>query len=379
MTRPLHNINPNNTIAILTNNTIIKADRDASVDVFRFLLMFLIVLHHCFIHGLWSDTDSLWRLVFTVGIGWHVDGFAAISGWFGIRFTWRKWFDIVGIILFYSVLSSVWALATAEEIPTNPLQLGRLVHISGGWFGGTYLGMMLVSPIINTAINSLVAQGQRPAIKAWLLFALCVLLGWFPLAILLGIGAAGAGSYSIWTMVFVYFTVRILKIYCTDQQMMKITICGSITFLISMCGVTLAVISAPHVLGVSVSSLMLCTLSGYDAPYMWLFAVSMLLIFTRIIHIPQWLGRFCRKFAPGVFGIYLIHDATSFGRSLHLITEKMLQPYLPPFCIILIAAVPVFFIGLFTDYTRHCAAKWLKKYFLTPWIEKRVKSDHCLR
>ena len=359
----------------MQNGNTINATRNTSVDTFRFLLMFLIVLHHCFIHGLWSNTESLWRIVFTVAIGWHVDGFAAISGWFGIQFSWRKWFDIVGIILFYSILSSIWALATAETIPTNPLDLGRLVHISGGWFGGTYLGMMLLSPIINTAIDGLSTQGRSHAIKAWKLFALCVLLGWLPLAILLGIGAAGVSAYSICTMVFVYFTARIIRIYCTRAQMMKIATYGSIAFFISMCCVALAVLASPHVLGASVSSLMLCSLSGYDAPYIWGFAVSMLLCFTNFIRIPQWIGNFCSKFSPAVFGIYLIHDTTSFGKSLHLITEKMLQPYLSPFIIIFIAAIPVFFIGLFADYVRHRAAKWMKAHFLIPWMEIRQKGS----
>ena len=342
---------------------IVKKERNASLDVFRFLLMFLIVLHHCFIHGIWAETDSLWRVLFTVVIGWHVDGFAAISGWFGIRFSWRKWFDLVGVILFYSVISSIWALATADTIPTNPLDLGRLVHISGGWFGGTYLGMMLVAPIVNTAIDGLVAQGRDSAFRAWALFALCVLLGWLPLAILLGIGAAGAGAYTIWTMVFVYFTVRIVRIYCSRIQMARIAFYGSIVFCVSIVFVTVAVWASPYVLGVTLPSLLLCTLSGYDAPYIWLFSVSMLLFFANFIRIPQWLGHFCSKFAPAIFGVYLIHDTTSFGKSLHIIAEQLLQPYLPPILIIFIVAIPIFFCFLFADYARHCTVKWLKRRF----------------
>jgi len=94
----------------LFNNSIIhgmtRSTRSGGVELFRCILMFLIVLYHSWYYGLFGYEHgaypiySYWTLLFSAFILWHVDGFVAISGWFGIRFTLK----VLGVIWCHTVL-----------------------------------------------------------------------------------------------------------------------------------------------------------------------------------------------------------------------------------------------------------------------------------
>lgn len=108
-------------------NSIKGRTRDASIDVFRCILMFLIVLHHSAFHGYWAADTSMWSLpvLFTLMIFWHVDGFLAISGWYGVKFSVKRFMRIFGVVAFYSVMRFVIVFFFMEII-------GRFVQ-SDGW------------------------------------------------------------------------------------------------------------------------------------------------------------------------------------------------------------------------------------------------------
>jgi len=87
--------------------------RSDGVELFRCLSMFVIVLYHTWCHGIFGPDNGMmnlqawWTVFFCALLIWHVDGFVAISGWFGIRFSWRKLVTLYGVILFYSLLGIV--------------------------------------------------------------------------------------------------------------------------------------------------------------------------------------------------------------------------------------------------------------------------------
>lgn len=80
--------------------------RNPSVDAFRCLLMLLIVVHHSACHGLYGAGGSDWLtpVFLTVLTYWHVDGFIAISGWYGVRFSLVKFSCLYGVVAFWSAM-----------------------------------------------------------------------------------------------------------------------------------------------------------------------------------------------------------------------------------------------------------------------------------
>ena len=76
-----------------------ETGRNGNIEAYRCLLMLLIVQYH-YAELLYPTSNAFWNILFTAFIFWHVDGFVAISGWFGIRFTWNKFLKLWGMITF---------------------------------------------------------------------------------------------------------------------------------------------------------------------------------------------------------------------------------------------------------------------------------------
>lgn len=66
-------------------------------------------------------------------------------------------------------------------------------------------------------------------------------------------------------------------------------------------------------------------------------ALALLVLFEHFIVLPRWLCRLCVWMAPSMFGVYLLHGPTSFGKL---------------FLAIVIAAVACFLICLVLDLVR---------------------------
>lgn len=144
------------------SNTLVanQVKRNPNIEVFRCLLMFLIVLHHCAYCGYFKKDDSQWLMLilYTGFTMWHVDGFIAISGWFGVRFSWKKFAALWGEMAFYTLLSFFWTWGVGGSFSLKSL------IVNGGWFGGTYLMFMFFAPLLNEAIESAVVHGTAKRI-----------------------------------------------------------------------------------------------------------------------------------------------------------------------------------------------------------------------
>ena len=95
---------------------------------------------------------------------WHIPGFLLISGYFGIRFSWRK------IVALLSVVYGCYWLTIPYRWGTESLLSLLLPH--GGWFLPFYLVLMVLAPILNVGRG-----GQRPILVS---VAILSLLGWIP-------------------------------------------------------------------------------------------------------------------------------------------------------------------------------------------------------
>ena len=145
--------------------------------------MGLIVAYHCFIYGEFGGSHAAWTMLFTTLVCWHVDTYLAISGWFGIRFSWMKIVKLVGLILFYNALS--WVCG------------GR--SFGGGWFGNNYLLLMALAPFLNRLVASM---SMRQVLMVWSAFAAVMLAYWLPWHEKEPVGWL-MGGYSIANFVFI--------------------------------------------------------------------------------------------------------------------------------------------------------------------------------
>lgn len=132
---------------------VLPKQRDGGVEVFRCLMMFLVVLCHTIGGAL--EHNKLPLIAITL-LG--VPGFLAISGWYGIRFTWKKWFSIVALTAYYSVFVY---LMTRVGSHYGYCKGPNALRLAGGWFMGPYLALMLLAPILNAGLEALLAKGRQ--------------------------------------------------------------------------------------------------------------------------------------------------------------------------------------------------------------------------
>lgn len=320
-----------------------KHIRNTNLDVLRCFAMFAIVLCHAYQHNTSIVLATPSRdMVFLLLLRWHVNVFVGLSGWFGITFSLKKFCKIWGLMAFYSVIS-ILVGRFALGVPT-PLR------IDGGWFANAYLCLMLISPIINAAIENLMAKGSKPAWLAWGGFATMMLFNWISRNCYFGILAWDVFSHSLVQMVFVYFTVRLFRLTGIVNHVK----------LWHVVAVTLIFVIGCIVLGKS--------RTDYIAPYTVAMAIALLVAFDKFVRFPQWLARICANVAPLMFGVYLLHEATSFGKMFHRLPIAWFLDVFPsaPWLTVLLGASVCFAICLAIDALRHIALRgfaiMLEKY-----------------
>lgn len=328
--------------------------RNPNIEVLRCLLMFLIVLYHCYVHGIYSyggvaeDTNSLWTVLFSTLIIWHVDGFVAISGWFGINFTWKKFLSLYATIAFYAVLGLCgWYLTDRGSFHFSS------TFVFGGWFGSSYLLLMLMAPLLNQI------QG-----KGMGLFALGMLLAWIPRNLVTSFAPSPAGieSCSMMTLIFVYLVARFARQRFTTpiplrKLLLSLAAFPIVTFLV---GATEGLRQFLH--GNPISGSVFHTCAYYYAPHVVLFAVALLLLFVWYVRVPNWLGRACVFMGPSMFGVYLLHDATPWGAEMYRRPEQWLDAGgLNPILVVFICAVLTFAACLCMDLLRRAMLRLLVK------------------
>ena len=313
--------------------------RNSSVELLRCILMAMICLGHCRRYGIFAFPDTLPIAAITLTCRWHVDSFVAISGWFGIRFRWSKVVRLIGVFVFYSLLSWVF----------NPAGFSiRAFRVSGGWFGGTYLMLMFMAPIINAGIESVINKSPIMALCAWSAFAAGMFLNWLPYNGFSGCVPSGGGSHTILTMVFVYVTARLIALAKNISLERRILWCA-IPVVAIMGLVGGGIWLYPGITWDNVK-----WLTDYNSPITLIFAISIVILFVRKVNLPLWLNRGSAFLAPSMFGVYLLHDTTSFGHTMIQASQAWLQnkTFLGVSTVIVLSAMIVFALGIAVDLFR---------------------------
>lgn len=332
-----------------------KNQRNNNIEVFRCLLMFMVVLSHAFCHGRWQSDTSLWTLIYSTLIIWHVDGFVAISGWFGIRFSWRKLLNLWGIIAFYTILGAAY-LFVFDRCNFSV----KSIVIHGGWFTGTYMMLMLLSPIVNAGLEGLAKTSKKSLVAAWCAFTFGMIANWAPAHLMTGINAYGVGSYSLVTLLYVYITARCARLLELDKLPLRKFLSLPVAFFLGIMIMGGMQILYMYLKGNVVVPADLKYWTNYDSPHVVGMAIGMLLLFASYIKVPERLGRMAAFCAPSMFGVYVMSDTTAFGPKIYQYMQN-LCPYKGGVIWVLLTALVTYTVCLLFDLMRHCIVKSMDK------------------
>jgi len=142
-----------------------RSERHSNIELLRLLCMFFILVHHFITHALFGSPVVIYGagdLSFTSSTAIVVNGlcyvgvncFLLITGYFGLRFKWKRLLNIYFILVFYSLVYVLIEYGLTGEFfgPKYYLQqIFSLKYIfSRWWFMECYVLFFLIAPLIKT-------------------------------------------------------------------------------------------------------------------------------------------------------------------------------------------------------------------------------------
>ena len=147
--------------------------RNSNFELLRIIAMLFIVIWHISIHAQKGELASHNYILALTITG--VNLFVLISGYFSIKLNWKNLLTLVGTVAFYNLASIIFKWQITGATP-------RLGEIAGcfppicnthWWFINCYFMLMLLSPIINIALEKATDKQYKYTLSI-LLFTSCI-------------------------------------------------------------------------------------------------------------------------------------------------------------------------------------------------------------
>lgn len=141
-------------------------DRNSSIELLRIILMGFILIWHTFVHGAGLSriaTLTDWgpkyidELLLCSVVCIAVNCYIFISGYYGIKFTWRGFFNLIYTALFYSVSISLLTYLFSPISLSKEWIFYMLCPLTGyvWWFFSCYVILYLLSGLINSTLEQI--------------------------------------------------------------------------------------------------------------------------------------------------------------------------------------------------------------------------------
>lgn len=261
-----------------------KALRDMQIELYRILMMFGICLFRAVNSCGHNDLRVSSNLLFCV------DTFAFLSGWFGVRFSWKKVLRLYGMGLYAAVVVAGAAIVTGGcERTVSAIAAIMVSCFKGWWFLHAYAVLMAFAALVEPVFHSFaerkdvrgvlsVASPILAVVFVWSFAGeLPPLKGWVPCS-------SGLTAHSGVTLFGVYVVGRLCRLFGLVD---RIKIWQWALIFVAMC------IIVPERFGF------------YDSPFVLLMALASFYVFTSI-NIKAGM-KVVRFIAPSCFSIYLLH------------------------------------------------------------------------
>lgn len=298
--------------------------RDSNIELFRLVLMALIVVQHFFSHGLnvagsllgtaspiLSETQTYFAFGILSFMLVAVNAFILISGYYSIKLTAGRIFKLYAFCAFFSLLSyllQVYLLHT-EVISTEKLFSRTFLVFSRTniWFIRDYVYLMLLSPILNKV------EGNKSLILA--IISLLLINVWA--GFVMGVKEVING-YNLPNFLLLYIIGRYLRNSknVSWMNLPKLTYLG--IYIVICCIAGIINITVANTSIINNTPLAFRIIFGYNNPLLILASIAFFLFFLHI----KIQSFFINKWATGCLSIYLFHEGT------HLFYDNLRTSYL---------------------------------------------------
>lgn len=220
-----------------------------------------------------------------------VDCFVLISGYFGIKFKLSKLVRFCFTIAFVALVEVVAATIPGVGQYINlPYALHKILPFfrDSNWFIPSYLGLMVVAPLVNKAL----ANASRAELMGWMIgLSLLNLYSY-----IFSVGAISSAGYNLFNIVYLYFVGRILSIS---------RVCEGKVNAVRAVGIMMYVVGCFAAYGVSVAVEPGFRAFAYNSPQVLVAAVGLFVFFSSL----RFRSHVVNLLAGAVFCVFLSHYA----------------------------------------------------------------------
>ncbi len=329
--------------------TLPKAVRESNIELLRIVLMFMIIGYHLIVHGakirgshgydLEGEEFVIHYILLKSFLVIAVNCFVFISGFYRITFKVKTLLTLFFQATFFSLLI-VFAI---DFLSLEPIGLrnyvGALLPVftSTWWFITAYVGLYLISPLLNSAVDSF----NKSQFLLIVVLMTMINLGW---GFLFGPSPMGTKEgYSLISFVHIYLVGQYISRHVATQRLEKYSV-------LTYVGASFLVFLATFVSVTALSQFGLGKVYDYNNPLVLIAAIAFFFCFKRL----QFQSRAINLISPYVLGVYLFHDHP-FMRE-HLVEKvhalSLTDSAFLHFFSLLLIAVLIFVAGILLDKLR---------------------------
>ena len=322
--------------------------RLSNMELARIVAMLMIVLGHFMLtYGLWNGSDFIGRqdvtnpansYLYVVFYGLCVVGvniFILISGYFTIHLTWKSFLSYYFLCIFYNaavfLIDTFWLDAFSWKALVKVFLVDKTVN----WFFRAYFWLMLLSPLLNKALEHLSLREMRIVVA--LLFFLNCISGFL-------FQEYNTNGYNVYNFVFLYVLGNWIR---KEPYTQKISQGGAIAAYMGGCLLTaLAAILILLKTDTSVRQIF-----AYNNPLIILASLGLVLFFSRL----SFTSKAINTIASTVV-------ATLFVQHIFFMVHPALKTLMSPTFVFAVVIPLLFVIAFVIEYPRRKIANNLSEF-----------------
>lgn len=286
-------------------------ERDSNIELLRCVAMLLVLIIHSGFLALGVPTHD--ELVLNLPMVFFryfnmsisiicVNVFILLSGWYGIKFKFKRLFEFIFQVLFFSILIYGCFILHDSNKYLNIDDASRILmlHPNDYWFVKSYLILYIFAPALNSFISNITKKEYR-------IFLICFYLMQTIYSWLVINGASDfGGGYSALSFMGLYLLSRYIRLYEVDLLNKKISSYLLIFVTIVLVFTGLATILTYYNIPI------VGRIFTYTNPIVIIEALLFVIIFSKI----KIKSKIINGIASSCFAVYLLHSH-----------EMVLRPY----------------------------------------------------
>ena len=319
--------------------------------------MFFVLLVHCDFYSLGVPKEldiqtyplsSFSRFMVEAFAIVCVNVFVLISGWFGIKPSLKGFANFIFQCFFFLFFIYLILMLCGVSKYSKTGLLNCFLFMENWWFVKAYIGLYILSPILNTFIENSGKKQLQIVLVSFFVFQ--SLYGW----IIPSVNFICDG-YSTFSFIGLYLLARYIKLYPNTLMRLQIKQDLLIYALLSVTIALVAFFRASH------SSTIVERLYSYASPFVILSSLYLFIAFSKL----RIQNNFVNKIASSAFAVYLLHTHFAvfdpiFKESIIYLGNSYASVQFGMIAFIILIAI--FIVAVLLDQLRMMAYKYLNQF-----------------